>query len=362
MPHLAPPILSPAARHPIVSEDLAAIHSAPLPWDRLDDKIVLISGANGLIGSYLAETLLYRNESTSAGIKILALVRNRDKAMRRFAPYAGRDDLEFVIGDVASVRPPGRVDVIIHAASNASPKYIGKDPVGTISANVLGTHNLLNLARESGAGRFLFVSSGEVYGRLPPGGAPVAEQDYGYMDPTDVRFTYGQSKRMGENMCAAWFAQYGIAATIARLGHTYGPGLALDDGRVFADFVADIVARRNIVLKSDGMAARPFCYLADAITGLFTILLKGEAGQAYNLVNSSQYRRIFELAEILVGLFPELGLRVIREIPTEASALARTPLNGNPADASKLAALGWKPVTDVSEGFRRTILSFEGTP
>jgi nucleoside-diphosphate-sugar epimerase len=324
---------------------------------------VLISGASGFLPAYMVETLLYRNEVAMAcgkkATRVLALVRNLAKARLRFAAYDRRNDLVLVEGDVCD--PPNvqdHVDFIVHAASNASPKYFSKDPVGTVSANVLGTHHMLALARRHNSERFLFFSSGEVYGRVQPRSHPIRESDYGYLDPTDVRFCYGESKRMGENMCVAWFHQFGVPVNMVRPGHTYGPGMALDDGRVFADFVADIVSRRHIVMKSDGTAVRCFCYLADATAGFFTALLAGTPGQAYNVANPAQCLTILELAELTASLFPDRGLRVIRR-PPELDTIVRTPVIGNPPDISKIRDLGWEPGTDARDGFRRTVLSFE---
>jgi nucleoside-diphosphate-sugar epimerase len=163
---------------------------------------------------------------------------------------------------------------------------------------------------------------------------------------------------MGENLCACWASQYGIMAKIARSFHTYGPGLKLDDGRVFADFIADILAARDIRMKSDGTAMRAYCYLADAIRGLFTILLSGEAGEAYNVGNNGAYLSVLNLAEILVGLFPEKKLKVIRTQGLKADGYIKSTIIGSCPNISKLSKLGWTPRHTIESGFRRTIASF----
>ncbi len=346
-------------RHLIVEEDLTSILAADLPWDEFDGKVVLVTGAGGFLAAYLVETLLRRNEQGAhAPTQVVGLVRSEDKARRRFAHYAGRADLRLIVGDVSEpLTWDGPLDMIVHAASQASPKFYGTDPVGTLSANVLGTNSLLRLARETGASRFLFFSSGEVYGQVSDAQVPTGETDYGYVDPTQVRACYAESKRMGENLCVSWQHQYGVPAVIVRPFHTYGPGMDLGDGRVYADFVADIVAGRDIVMKSAGQAQRAFCYLSDATAGFFTTLLRGEPGQAYNVGNPAALVSIANLAETLTELFPERGLRVRHEAP--AGGYLPSPIHRNCPDVTKAAALGWRPETTVSEGFRRTVASFE---
>jgi nucleoside-diphosphate-sugar epimerase len=157
-------------------------------------------------------------------------------------------------------------------------------------------------------------------------------------------------------MCKAWAHQYGVPAKVARIYHTYGPKMSLDDGRVYADFVADILAGRDLLLKSDGSAVRIFCYLADATLGFFNILLKGQAGEAYNLADSGGELSIRALAEKLIALFPEkkLKLRLEDSQGSLPSGIARSL-----PDTSKIRALGWSPRTNIEEGFLRTVRSFQ---
>ena len=346
-------------RHRIVREDLESILSAPLPWERLHGKTVLVTGANGFVPAYMVETLMFLNETAGANIQVIALVRNREKAMRRLGHLVNRPDFTFVVQDVRDpYSGPEKLDFIIHAASQASPKFYGRDPVGTFETNVIGTRRMLKLASESGCESFLFFSSGEVYGATADPSIPVTETGYGYVDPLSIRSCYAEGKRAGETLCACWHAQYGVPAKVVRLSHTYGPGMELDDGRVFADFVADIVSRRDIVMKSDGSASRPFCYLADATVAFFAVLLLGTNGEAYN-VGSDHETSILELAEMLCRLFPERGLQVVRqERKADGQYLVSTNSGGH-SDLSKIKSLGWEPVTSLEDGFSRTVRSYE---
>jgi nucleoside-diphosphate-sugar epimerase len=335
------------------------IVSAGVPWERLFGKTVLITGANGFVPKYMLETLLYLNETANAGIHVIALVRNHEKAMRRLGHLACRSDLTTVVQDVREpYRGPEKVDLLVHAASQASPKYFATDPVGTFEANVIGTRNMLEVARNAKSAGFLFFSSGEVYGERANLSVPATESSYGYLDPINLRSCYAEGKRAGETLCACWHDQFGIPAKIVRVSHTYGPGMDLNDGRVFADFVADIVGGRNIVMKSDGSTRRSFCYLADATVAYFTVLLRGNSGEAYNVGSDSECS-ILDLAEMLCGIFPERNLKVIRQERNQDDTYVASAIAGGHFDLSKIRSLGWEPTTSIEEGFKRTVRSYE---
>jgi len=345
------------ARAGIVAEDVAAILRADLPWRELDGAVVLVSGAYGFLAAYMVETLLAMREHLGFGPRrVVALVRSLAKGRARFGHHGARDDLQFVEANVEEAFTiDGEVDHIVHAASPASPRFYLTDPVGVLSANLAGTANLLALAREKGS-RFLFFSSGEVYGEAPI--VPTGEGDYGFLEPVAVRSCYAESKRAGETMCVCWTHQYGLHTSIVRPFHTYGPGVALDDGRVFADFVADIVAGRDIVMKSDGKAKRAFCYIADATEGFFTVLLKGESATPYNIGNEQAEISIKQLAETLVALFPEKGLKVVTDPSRQSDDYAVSPISRNAPSTARARRLGWLPRTSIETGFRRMILSY----
>jgi nucleoside-diphosphate-sugar epimerase len=250
-----------------------------------------------------------------------------------------------------------KIDFIIHAASQASPKYYKVDPVGTLNANVLGTINMLKLAQTKSVESFLYFSSGEVYGEVKDEFMPIKEDTFGYLNPALVRSCYGESKRMGETICVSYFAQYGIKAKIVRPFHTYGPGMALDDGRVYADFVANIIKDQNIILNSDGKAKRAFCYLTDATIGFLTVLVNGENGEAYNVGNPQEEYSILELANILVNLYPEKKIEVILNKTINADYLKSTITRNSP-NIDKLKKLNWNPTVTIEKGFKRTVSSF----
>ena len=347
-------------KNQVILQDLQQIADTPVEWRRFSGKTVLISGANGFLPAYMVETLLFLLEKgIISNTRILALVRNIAKAKERFKDYQDNENLEFIVQDVCQpLATDYRIDYVIHAASQASPKYYGTDPVGTLSANILGTINLLRLAVKNPVESFLFFSSSEVYGNLDDNEIPVKETDFGYIDPAKVRSCYAESKRMGETICISFMHQFGVPVKIVRPFHIYGPGLAPDDGRVHADFIADIVNNRNITMKSDGLAMRSFCYIADATAAFFSVLLAGKDGEAYNVGNPGCEISIIRLAETLVDLFPEKRLQVISKKDPDNGYL-KSPVSRNSPDLTRINKLGWKPVTGINDGFYRTVKSYE---
>ncbi len=344
----------------IVLEDLNKIVSADLPWEKLAGKTVLITGANGFLPAYCVKTLLILNDKKLfAPIKVIALVRNRSNADNRFKFYQNRNDFEIIVQDVAEkLKIEADIHFVIHAASQASPKYYGVDPVGTLAANTIGTFNLLTLAKEKNVESFLYFSSGEVYGRVGIDNVPTKENQYGYIDISNVRACYSESKRMGEVMCVSYFHQYQLNTKIVRPFHTYGPGIDLKDGRVYADFISNIISNENIVLKSKGEAQRAFCYISDATVGFYTILFNGVAGEAYNIGNPNEEISIYDLANKLSNLFPEKKISIQIQQQNNNNYLT-SDISRNSPSIEKAKKLGWLPTISIEDGFYRTIKSYE---
>lgn len=345
----------------IIQQDLETIFASNVDWDKFMDSTVLITGANGFLPAYIVESLLYVNSiHPKYNIKVVALVRSIEKAQQRFSNYIDNSNLEFLVQDVSEpINFFKKIDYIIHAASQASPKYYGTDPVGTLKANIIGTLNLLEIARKNKVKSFLYFSSGEVYGEVEANKIPIREDTYGYLDPLKVRSCYAESKRMGENLCVSFYHQHGVPAKIVRPFHTYGPMMKLDDGRVYADFVSNVINGENISINGDGKATRAFCYLSDATTGFFKVLLDGVNGEAYNIGNPSQEYTIGGLARVVANLYPEKKLEVnIQKSQKALSSYLASSLQRNSPDINKMELLNWRPVVTVEEGFRNTIESY----
>ncbi len=339
----------------IFEEDLQQILEEDIDWEKLGGKSVLITGASGMIGMYLTGVLAMLNDTRDYGIQILVLLRHPDKLPLEFRD---RSDVKLIVQDVTeplSLAEP--VDYVLHAASPASPKIMKDQPVETIAANTLGTYYTLQFAREKQASGYLFVSSREVYGQPEEGQEFFTEDTYGFVDPLDPRSCYPEGKKAAETMCVSFRSEYGLNTKIARLAHTYGPGMSLTDGRVQADFLNNVIHGEDIVLKSEGTAVRTYTYVADAVAGLYRILLNspdGEDGMVYNIGDENAKVSIRELAEFLISLCPEKDLQLVFDIPEEGTK-GTSPFTAGILDSGKLRTLGWRPKVSLRDGFARTL-------
>ncbi|WP_225353766.1 NAD-dependent epimerase/dehydratase family protein [Lacticaseibacillus sharpeae] len=310
----------------IIQRDLELIVQQSVDWEKLRGSTVLISGVTGMLATYMAFTLRYLNHKYDLNIKAILTYRNKKKLENKFAGMLDYDKFQFVQNDVVDyMNVDGPVDWIIHAASNASPKYILSDPVGIIEANTVGTKQLLKLALEKHSKGFHFLSTREVYGQSFPGVNTIAENQYGALNTLEARSCYPESKRLAETLIESFSNQYGMPFTISRIAHSYGPGMAINsDGRIMSDLIYDAVNARDIVLKSKGDAERAFCYVADAVAAIFMVMLNGDNKNVYNVANEDNPISIAKLAQEFVDIFPERNLKVVFDIPASKSELMRS--------------------------------------
>lgn len=340
----------------VIDDDLKYIENSISSWEKLREKRIFITGANGFIPAYMVETIMYLNDALNLNVKVVALVRNKEKAFSRFSHLIKRIGLEFIVQDVCDpIKLTEPVDFIIHAASQASPKYYGVDPIGTLTANTVGSYNILTFAeKQKELKSLLYFSSAEVYGDTSNNEKYIKENDFGVLDCMTLRACYAESKRMGETMCNSWHHQKNIPAKIIRIFHTYGPGMDLNDGRVFADFVRNIVSGKEIEIKSDGKAIRSFCYLADTVTAAFKVLLDAPSGEVYNVGNEDCQTDMNELAYILSGIVNKDNIMIKRNINQDNGYLTSKVSKIIP-NTEKLRLLGWAPQFSIEDGFSRTI-------
>lgn len=336
--------------NPIVEGDIEQILSNKIKFKKLENSTILITGATGMIGSYLLYTLTALNDLKSYNIKIVALVRDRSKLQKYFK---SRMDIIVLEQDVCDrIEFNEKIDYIIHAASPASPIIMKDKPVDTIMANTIGTLNTLKLAKKNNVKSYMFISSREIYGEPYEWQDKFTEETYGFVDPLLPRSCYSEGKKAAETMCICFKEQYGVNVKIARPAHTYGPGMSIYDGRVQADFLKNIVNNENIVMKSRGEVVRTYTYIRDVISALFLVLLDSD-DIVYNMADEDAKITIKELAELLVGLYPERNLKVEMKIDDDSKGCA--PFKLGVINCDKIKKIGWKPSISLEEGFKRTV-------
>ncbi len=345
--------------HKIISEDIEEILLSELPYEKFYGKTVLISGANGYVPSYFVHLFLGMNDKKHAGIKVIALCRNYERATERFEDYIEREDFEILIQDVCDpIYIDREINIFIHAASPAGIKTRHDDPVNTFLANVKGAENMLNLAVKNPCEYFLFLSSVDVYGRMDTN-ERLKESDSGYLDPLNVRNAYSCGKRAAESLCKAYQIKYNLPVYIVRPFQIMGPGPELNDGRLHIDFISQILEKKQIILKSDGSAIRNFMYITDAIRGMFYVMLKGKPGEAYNIVSEQGEMSVKDLAEIMARNVADNSIEIIFDYEQRNAIEVTSALSVVIGDSSKLRGLGWKCKYSVEEGATRMMRYYD---
>lgn len=329
-------------------EDILKATKIELPWSNLRGCNILVTGATGLIGSCLVEVLMERPQRD---YNVYAMGRNSERMNRLFERYNSVDGFHTLIGDVTEPLPIEKnFHYIIHAASGAAPVEFFKRPVEVMKANILGVANMMEYGIKHKMQRFLYVSSGEVYGE---GDGRVFSEDYsGYVDCTSPRSCYPSSKRAAETLCASYAAEYGVDVVIARPCHTYGPNFTENDNRVYAQFIRNVLNGEDIVMKSTGEQFRSWCYVVDCVSALLYILLKGENGQAYNIADTGSNITIRELAEIVASIGEK---SVVFDIPDREEKKGYNPVSRSVYSVDKLKKLGWVVKGTMEEKMRSTI-------
>jgi UDP-glucuronate decarboxylase len=329
---------------------------------------LLITGGAGFLGYYLVQSVLFWNERRRGSRPIRVTVVDN---YRRGVPewlLALRDDANLSLRehDISQPLPADlpSFQYIVHAAGIASPTYYRRFPIETMDTNIQGLRHLLEYARLRAATAtpvrgFLFYSSSEIYGDPLPGNIPTPEEYRGNVSCTGPRACYDESKRYGETLCVNFAQQYGLPVTMARPFNNYGPGLKITDRRVIPDFARDVLAGRDIVMLSDGKPMRTFCYAADAVAGYYKVLLKGRAGEPYNIGVETPEISMLDLAERIAEwgrrLFGYRG-RVVRQESRERDYLVDNPSRRCPVIEKARTQLGYEPRVDLDEGLRRSLV------
>ena len=342
----------------IIKEDINYIINN-IDYKKLSNKTVLITGASGMLALYMIFTLLILNKTKKLNIKIVAIARDRKKFYKKLGSY-DYNEIIFIEKDIINIDENIvnniKIDYIIHTASPSRSDLFLSKPLNVIYPNVLSTKILLDIAKNNNVESFLLFSTCDIYGKVYNG--YFSENIYGSIDPLDLRSVYGESKRMAETLCKAYYSQYNVPIKIARIAHTYGPTMDIySDTRVFSEFVKNIINDQDIVMKSDGIAKRAFCYIADATLAFFKILLDGNNGEAYNVANNNAVISIRDLANLLINLYPNKQLKLIIENQNKNYLNNKNidSLTNLFIDTQKLESLKWKANYNVEIGFKRTI-------
>jgi nucleoside-diphosphate-sugar epimerase len=348
-------------KNEIVQNDLKEIVQNINNIDKLKNSSVLITGATGMLATYVTSVLIYLNENYNYNIQIYALLRTESRAKEKFGEYVKNPNFHILLQDVTqNINIENNVDYIIHSAGSASPHFILNDPVGIIKANTIGTMNVMDFAKDHNVKNVLYTSTREVYGKVDDGVIQITEDLIGKLDQTDARACYPESKRMGENICKSYQIQYGVPFNNVRIAHSYGPGMTINnDGRVMSDFIYCVVNNKDIELNSDGTAKRAFCYINDAITAMFEVLLNGENGESYNIANETEEFPIKEVAQMLTQIFAEKHLKVTYLDSSKVDRSGYSKIERVKLSTKKLEDLGWKPQIKLQDGLERTVRSFE---
>jgi nucleoside-diphosphate-sugar epimerase len=325
-------------------------------WGKLEGKDILISGASGMIGSLLIDTLMQHNEDLipAKQCRIVAVSRSAEVARQRFAHWIGKDTFRFLSHDVAQpldglIESP---ELLIHAASTTHPAQYTAEPINTILANLLGTKNMLDIAMKTPGSRFLLLSSVEVYGENRGDADYFTESYCGYIDCNTLRAGYSEAKRVSEAMCQAYIREKDVDAVIIRLPRCYGPTMRMADTKALSQFIKKGLSGEDIVLKSEGKQFYSYAFAADVVLGMLYALNSGACGEAYNLADGRSDIALRELAALVAEI---AGSKVVYELPSEAEQIGYSTATRAVMRGDKLNTLGWCPHYDIETGIKLTM-------
>lgn len=342
----------------VLQKDLVDIAESLPDAEQFRDRTILVSGATGLVGSYLTRVLLAVNRIRGVNLKVIAMIRDPEKANKMFADHQSDPALQLLVADITrKIRFDDRVDYIIHTASVTSSKIFVTHPVRTIHTMLDGTMNILDLAVEKAAKGVVYVSSMEVYGITDPEAESISESDLGFIDILNVRSSYSEGKRMAECLCAAYASEFDLNVKIARLAQTFGAGVSLEENRVFAQFAKSVINGQDIMLNTAGRSMGNYCYIGDTVKALILLLTRGQSGEAYNISNEASNLSIRDMALLVADEIAQGSIKVRFNDPAEADRHGYAPDVKMKLNAGKMRALGWKPEIGLAESYRRMISS-----
>lgn len=345
----------------VLQEDLDNIANSDLPFEELYNTTIMVTGATGLVGMQTVKALLNMNRLHNAGIKVIALVRDKAKAARSYADYEC-DALTIVSQDItAAINVDTGVDYIVHTASPTASKFFVEHPVETIKTALDGTDNILKYAADIHAKGVVYLSSMEAFGITDPALESVKEDDLGYIDIHNVRSSYSEGKRICECLCASYAREYGVPVRIARLAQTFGAGIPYEENRVFAQFAKSAINGNDIVLHTAGQSVGNYCYTRDVVKAILLLLIRGNSGEAYTVANPDSSITIRGMAEMVARELADNKIKVVLDIPEDALVYGYAPDVKMRLNSDKLQGLGWKPEVGLVDMYKRMIESMLAT-
>ena len=345
----------------IFREDLEyIINTKYVSWEKFANKTFFITGGTGLIGFYVINSLLYYSQVNQSDIHIIALVRDIDKANEMYKEQLQiSKSLSFFVGDLEDLP---EIDVpinyIIHGASPTASIYFLEYPVETIKTAVLGTMNILEMAKEKAIDSMVYLSSMEIYG-VNFDSEKISEDHQCNLNTMNARNSYPESKRLCENLCSSYYAEYGIPVNSLRLTQTFGPGIKSDDKRIFAAFIHSHLKNQDIDLLTEGRTCRSYLYLADAVTAILTVLSSEVKNQAFNVANEETYCSIRDMADLVANKISCGHINVNINLGTQNSVQKFMPELYMNLSSEKLKKLGWTAKFNLVDMYKRTIQSMK---
>ncbi len=341
----------------VEKRDLDIIFNNAIDWEEFRNKRILITASTGRLGMYIVEALVKADIDYNLNMRVIAHARNKEKLKKVFGNTLEFPNVEILLQDITEpICIDGEIEYIFHTAGPAAPKDFTEAPVETLWAHVSGTHNVLELAKEKKTEKVIYLSTVEIYGENTID-KDFSENDMGIMHCNKSRACYPEAKRLCETMLASYEEEYGIEYVGARMSHTFGPGISLEDGRAFSEFIRCTLKGEDIVLHSDGSAVRPYTYVADAIGAILMIATKGQKNEYYNIANLENQISIRDLAKMIAGMSPEGETKVVFDY--KESDLKFLNFKLGTMNTEKIKKLGWRPSVDVKTAFRYTMESFE---
>jgi UDP-glucuronate decarboxylase len=304
---------------------------------------VLLTGAAGFLGSHLSMKLIEQEH------EVIAIDDLSTGSLENIKYLINDPKYSFIKHDV---RLPykAKVDVILNFACPASPVNYQIDPVRTIETNFLGMINLLHLANETGA-RIIQASTSEIYG--DPTQSPQKESYWGNVNPIGIRSCYDEGKRAAETLCFDYKRQYNLDTRVIRIFNTYGPNMAIGDGRVVSNFIVQALRNEPINIYGDGKQTRSFCYVSDLVEGIYKMLqLKDNPDTPINLGNPNEFT-ILELAKVVIEITNSKSEIVNNPLPLD------DPKQRCPDISLAKSILNWKPTIELREGIEKTASYFK---